>query len=320
MRASAAARFCPRILPAGLILVLLAVPALSPAQAILGKEIVEPRTFGYAIGDKIRREVHLTLHPGFQFDPESLPEPGRLDRWLEFASPGLRTEPSGGGLEYHLVLTYQLMNAPGAPGTVTIPQLNLRIVGATHDLTTLVPALRIEVSPLTFAIGADRLNGASLQRDREPVPLPLEARRARLAWMVAALLALGALILWRRGLMAFTARRNLPFAIAVRQLRRLPPGQEAAALKAAHQAINRTAGRVVFAHTLDDFLAAHTAFGGLRDQFRQLFSASGTLFFDDGAVLPAGADVSAVLRLCRQCRSIERRAAAPPGRLHAARN
>lgn len=314
--------FHRRLCAACFALALLAAASVSPAQAILANEVVEPRTFGYAIGDRVRREVHLSLREGFRLDPDSLPEAGRLDRWLELAVPELRTERGSDGLQYHLVLTYLITNAPAAPETVSIPQQNLRFVGETHDVTTLVPALRIEVAPLTSGIRTDRLNGASLQPDREPPSLPLERRQARLAWSAAFLLALAAFIMWRRGTMAFLARRKLPFATAVRELQRLPPGEDAAALKVAHRAINRTAGRVVFAHTLDDFLAEHAAFGGLRDEFLRLFDASGKVFFDDGSAGPERADAASVLRLCRQCRNIQRRVTGvrPRGRLHAARN
>jgi mxaA protein len=300
---------------AAFLVVLLAWPALSQAQAILANEVIEPRTFGYVVGDKIRRELRLTLSSGYRLDEASLPEAGRLDRWLEVAAPEVRGEPIDNGRSYRVILTYQVFNAPQSLETVTIPQQDFRLVadaGEPQALTTLIPALRITVAPLTSAISPDRLSVASLQEDRPPPPVPTGARQSRVTWTLAVLLALLLYAGWRRGTLAFLARASLPFAKAVRELQGLQAAagtaaESAAALKIVHEAVNRTAGRAVFAHNVDDFLATHPAYAVLRDEFHQLFTASGRVFFsgapDD---VPPGADLPRLLRLCRRCRSIER--------------
>lgn len=305
---------CQCLTHAAFLLALLAWPALSQGQAILANDIIEPRTFGYVVGDKIRREVHLSVRSAYRLDEASLPKAGRLDRWLELAAPEVRTESIGNGRRYHLILTYQIFNAPLTLQTVTIPQQDLRLVGETQTLTTLVPALRVTVAPVTSDIGADnRLSGSSLQQDRKPAPLPVQERRTRLAWTSAALIALLLFAVWRHGRMALIARRNLPFASAVRELRRLQPASGAPAeyarmLKIVHEAVNRTAGRAVFAHSLDDFLAAHPEFAGLRNDFEELFAASGRVFFANAAAgAPFGSGSPSLLCLCRRCSRIERR-------------
>jgi mxaA protein len=325
-----------------LVLALLFPPVLSRAQTIVEIEVIEPRTFGYVVGDTIRREVLLTLQSDYRLDRASLPEGGRLDRWLELADPELRTESGWRGRRYHLILTYRLRSAPPAVETISIPQENLRIVsGRTPDgrlaQTTLIPALRISVAPVTAAGDTHDLTGSSLQDDRAPVPISVEPRQRRLAWTSAALLVLLMLATCRRGVRAFVERRKLPFAMAVRELRRLhsrsgaaasvgasaAPGlaaggaaQDAARLRIVHEAINRTAGRTIFAHNLDDFLAAHSEYAGLRDDFDRLFVASDHLFFNVGP--PPDSAAQGLLRLCQLCRRIERRssdvraAEAPP--------
>ncbi|MEX2122919.1 MAG: hypothetical protein WD795_03420 [Woeseia sp.] len=314
---------------AAILLALLAGPRLSQAQAILANDIVEPRSFGYAVGDEIRREVRLSVRSGYRLDVASLPKAGRLDRWLELAAPEVRAESISNGQRYHIVLTYQIFNAPLAPepvAIVTLPQQNLRILGDAEPLTALVPALRVSVAPITSALGTDRLSGSSLQQDRPPAPLPVQARQTRLAWTGAALTALLLFAAWRRGLRAFIARGNLPFARAVRELKRSEPASgapahPAARLKIVHEAVNRTAGRAVFAHNLDDFLAAHPAYAGLRNEFARLFTASGRVFFTNTAAAePSGSDSAALLRLCRSCRKIERRLQRPSFEAQAARS
>jgi mxaA protein len=311
MRNCSASFCCRGLAQAAFLLALLAWPVLSQAQAILANDVVEPRTFGYVVGDRIRREVHLSLHSGYRLDEAGLPKAGRLDRWLELAAPEVSAESIRNGRRYHLVLTYQIFNAPRTLQTITIPQQDLRIIGKAQAITTLVPALRVTVAPVTSGIAADRLSGSSLQQDRAPAPLPFQARQNRLTWTGVALLALLLFAGSRRGVMAFNARSNLPFARAARELKRLKPAAPAdyaAGLKIVHDAVNRTAGRAVFAHNLGDFLAVHSEFAGLRDDFEQLFAASGRVFFANPAAgAPPGGTAPALLRLCRLCSRIERR-------------
>lgn len=302
---------------------LLLVIAWSPgseSQAILENEILDPRTFGYVVGDKVRREMILTLDPAYVLDEESLPDAGRLDRWLEVATPEISVEAGDVGTRYRIVLTYQVFSAPRALEIVTIPQQDIRILGRGDTdetgFTTLIPALRISVAPLTSAVDAGRLSDASLQEDRAPIPIPVEERQRRIAWLSLALLVLLVYSAWRLGLAAYLSRAKLPFTRALRELRKLHPPEGAqvpyaSGLKIVHSAINSTAGRAVFAHNVDDFLAAHPAYAGLRQDFHQLFSDSGRIFFaGDSVEVPAGAWQS-LLRLCHRCSSIERRQERP---------
>lgn len=302
------------------LLVLLSCPALSRAQAIIENELVEPRAFGYVVGDKIRREMLLTLNTGYALDEASLPEAGRLDRWLEVAAPEVDAESMRAGIRYRIVLTYQIFNAPQTQATVTIPQQDVRIIanladGRENAFTTLIPALRITVAPVTSAVLPGRLSEASLQDDRAPGPIRIDSRQTRLAWIGLALLLLLFYAAWRRGLMAFLSGRDLPFTTAVRKLKKLQAAagatpSYAAGLRVVHDAINRTAGRAVFAHNVDEFLDAHPRYAGLRDEFRDLFAASGRVFFDGGEPIEASTGGwEALLRLCRQCSGIERRQA-----------
>lgn len=298
------------LLHPGLFLALLLWPALSQTQAILANEVVEPRTFGYVVGDKIRREVHLRVHSDYRLDESSLPKAGRLDHWLEVAAPEIRVASIREGHRYDIILTYQIFNAPPGPETITIPQQDLRILGAAHALTTLVPALRISVAPVTSGVAESRLSDTSLQQDRLPTPVPVEPRQTRLAWTAAALLGLLLYVAWRRGLVAFVTRGNLPFTKACGELKRLQPSlpaQYAAGLKIVHEAINRTAGRAVFAHNLDEFLLLNPEYGGLRAHFERLFAASGRVFFASASGGQPEDDWPALLRLCRVCSKIERR-------------
>ena len=299
------------------LLLLMAWPPLSRSQAILENDIADPRTFGYVVGDKIRREMLLTLNSGYVLDEGSLPEAGRLDRWLEVAAPEIRSEVEGEATRYRIVLTYQIFNAALALETVAVPQQDIRIL--TNDgteqtaFTTLMPALRITVAPVTSAVDAGRLSDASLQADRAPAAIPVDGRQRRIAGVGLALLVLLLYAAWRSGMAAFLSRGRLPFTRALRELRKLQPASGtpasyASGLKIVHDAINSTAGRATFAHNVDEFLSAHPAYAGLGDDFHELFAASGRIFFASEAAeeVPAGAWQS-LLQLCQRCSSIERR-------------
>lgn len=286
---------------------LLACAAALQAQAILDLEVVEPRPFGYVIGDAPRRVVHLSLRTGYRLDRASLPRAGRLNRWLELAPPEIRAESIEGGRRYHLVFTYRILNAPRQLETVTLPQLELRFSDGDAALTAPVPAWRITVAPLTEGTGAAVL--PALRPDRPPAPVPVEARLRRFTWILAGLLALLGLAAARRWVIPWLASARLPFSSAVRELERSQretPAQYAAGLKIVHAAVNSTAGRAVFAHDLDGFLAAHPQYAQLRAEFDLMFAASRQVFFAGAA---ASGSWPALLALCRQCSRIERRSA-----------
>ncbi|MEX2495188.1 MAG: hypothetical protein WD448_03810 [Woeseia sp.] len=294
-------------------LALLALSPLAAAQVIREIEIVDPRSFGYVIGDRIRREVALVVHSDYQLDVSSFPAPGRLDRWLEVSPPEIRVQTSGSDRRYSMVLTYQLFNVPPAQETITVPQQNLRLVAATDAVTTLVPALRVTVAPVT-AMETAVISDSSLQPDRAPAAISLRARQERLAWTGAVLLLLLAFAAGRR---AFAARGERPFARARRELKQLQPApgaprQFAAELKVVHDAVNRTAGRAVFAHNLDDFLLTHPHFAGLRADFDRLFAASSRVFFASAPAAHPEIERPFLLQLCRRGSRLERRAQRRP--------
>ena len=293
---------------AAFLALLLASPAAP--QAILDLELVEPRSFGYVIGDAPRREVHLSLRSGYRLDRAGLPRAGRLNRWLELDPPRISEEDVESGRRYRLVFTYRIVNAPRQLEAVILPQLDLGFTDGDESLAATVPALTITVAPLTPGISAAVM--PSLRPDRAPVPLSLEARISRLTAILSGLLALLVFAAARRWILPRLAAARLPFSAAVRELERSPrtPAHYAAALRSVHGAVNRTAGRAVFAHDLEGFFEAHPRFAGLRGEFEQAFAASRRVFFA-GPGEAEDESWPALLSLCRQCSRIERQSPAP---------
>jgi mxaA protein len=305
-------RFPAPSLRAGAGAAFLALLLASPAapQAILDLELVEPRSFGYVIGDAPRREVHLSLRSGYRLDRSGLPQAGRLNRWLELAAPQISEQAVESGRRYRLVFTYRIVNAPRQLEAVTLPQLDIGFTDGDESLAATVPALIITVAPLTPVIGATAI--PSLRPDRAPGPIPVEARISRLTAILAGLLVLLGYAAARGWILPRLAAARLPFSTAARELERSPrtPSHYAAALKIVHGAVNRTAGHAVFAHELDGFFEAHPRYAGLRDEFEQVFAASRQVFFA-GPGAAADGSWPALLSLCRECSRIERRKSAP---------
>jgi mxaA protein len=71
-----------------------------------------------------------------------------------------------------------------------------------------------------------------------------------------------------------------------------------------HDALNRSAGEVVFEPGLERFVAANPAFSGLRDDLTRFLRLSSREFFG-GAVREAD-DASWLAALCQRCRDAER--------------
>ena len=84
------------------------------------------------------------------------------------------------------------------------------------------------------------------------------------------------------------------------------PDDEAwrAACRQLHEALNRSAGEVVFEHALPRFVAAHPAFAPLRDELQRFLQRSRREFFAAGSRAPD--DGRVLVELARRCRDAER--------------
>ena len=299
----------------GAVLALLAVVAGAspPARAAVESlAVTTPRQFGYVIGDVIEHRVSLVLRPGFELDPDSLPEPGRTGRWLSLNEAVLDGDADNGTSRHTIRLRYQVVNA--APNVIGVgtPPVSLRILGPEGDLPVIIPAWGFTIGPIVRP--EERLAGSlpDLRPALPPPPVPTTARTARVA-------ALGLLA---AGLLVLAAKRHLrgrfgwfgpgPFDHACRRVERRmknaqEPGAYTDALVEVHAAFNATAGRAVFEHDLVRFFIEHPRFEPLRTSIEALFAESGALFYGSGEGPPTGGQSIERLRaLCRACRDVER--------------
>ena len=287
--------------------------ASPPAHAAVEHLSVKtPRPYGYVIGDVIEHEVSLALEPGFELDRASVPEPGRVTRWLSLNEVSHEGGRRDGGSRHTLRLRFQVVNAPPGVTPAGTPPFRLRIVGPEDDLPVILPAWAFTVSPILRPEERPAGRLPDLRPALLPDPVPTGMRMARVGALGALVLGLVALVAGRQ-LAARAGRRDRRhFDRAYRRIRSRPRGRAPAgayvdALAAMHAAFNATAGRAVFEHDLARFFAEHPRFAPLRAPIAALFAESGAVFYGAGATpaAPEG-DLDRVRDLCRACRDAER--------------
>jgi mxaA protein len=261
--------------------VALFVVALLPGQGFAGDDgvvkhldIRQPRTFGYQLGDTFERRIQFRVHESYVLDTEALPEAGELNTWLAIEAPEIRQKAIGSDIRMQLRLIYQVTNVEPGITQIPVPHHDLVFTDGTEQVKVLVPAIRIDLNTITDPRSADL-------QDDEP-PQLLTQRYDSMALYAGSLLVALAGIAWRYHGMSLSDKKQ-PFTHAWKRWRhrRGPRNDEAyiAALRDIHQAFNETAGRTVFAETLDVFFDEHTHFAPLRQSVGDYFIHSRAVFF-----------------------------------------
>jgi mxaA protein len=250
------------------------------AADLPGARVVEPRAFGYAVGDVVSRRIALAVPPGFVFDDRSLPRPGGRGQALELR----KVELDRRGGEPELRLEYQVFLAPREVRTLEMPAFALTFnapSGATHSVR--IDAWPLVVGPLVQVDAPTRTGLGEWRPDIAPPLVDTSAVRTRLWLWAAGLFAVTALLAHARLFAPWWAGRHRPFGTAWRHVRRLPTAlataQRQAAYRTLHEALNRTAGGVLFEAGIERWLAAQPRFAPLRDDLREFFRRSRSEFF-----------------------------------------
>lgn len=252
--------------------------------------------------------MQVSVRPPFQLDRSSLPETGRLNRWLEISAAKATLVSRGAVDSYRITIDYQIFNAPKELSPVTIPQLEFVLSGGDNPLPIFLPEWTFSIAPIAKVGPRPE---SMLQPDRQPTPIAVGARRARLwgsTFLLAALLSYLAFWQW---VLPRLRRSRYPFANALDKLRHLPrsaSGSERYKLGARtfHAAMNATARHVVFNDNLPDFFSAHPQYAMLEVELAEFFAQSRDVFFDNSLVAAPDAALRELIELCRRCRTLER--------------
>jgi mxaA protein len=275
-------------------LALIACLLCSPCLAAV--VVQQPRPFGYVLGDTLTQRILLQA-ADHNFEPSLLPPNERAGLW--FARRSARIELAGDRRRW-LVLDYQVINAPQALMTVTLPALTLKARSGNEVLA--VPEWPISIGPLTpravFAKGG-------LQELRPDHPAPMlptgTLRLQRQIWLIAFGLVVGAWLAWWL-LRSLRAAASQPFAQALREIRHGDGDDSPGAWLALHRAFDRTAQLSLQLSTLPALFQRAPHLEAEREAIERFYSESSRMFFS-GAV-PAGVSPQT---LCKTLRRIERR-------------
>ena len=275
---------------------------------VLEARVETARDYGHVLGDVIHGTLDIPKVAGHDFDADSLPKPGALNRWLELRRVWLE---SRGGQPLRIHLEYQVFYVPLAVKTLTIPGLTLR--RKTPDGGR--QPIEVRSWPITMApIHGPAVMAEGGMRLMQPDALPtLPDSRGLVAGMALSLtLALvslaylghvnGYLSIGRRGRHFRAARRGL------RALMRQNRNQDTlrAGFLLTHRAFERTLGKPLFAEDLPRFYQQYPDYRALRSDIDAWFQASYRLFF--GAEALAGDySLERLDALCCACLRLERR-------------
>jgi mxaA protein len=265
---------------------------------------VEPRAFGYQVGDVLQRRIVVVVPAGLAFDEASLPRAGARGHALELRA---LHRQSGAGRE-ELTLDYQVFLAPLSVRTLEMPPLRLRFEGQPRAQSLRVDAWPVTVAPLVPLEVSPRNGLGELQPDA-PVPhIATHALRTRLAAYAIVATLLLATLAGVYGAGSWWGQRQRPFARAWRSMRRLPSNDDAVVWRAAcerlHTAFNEAGGEVLFEHGIHCFAARRPAFQGLQEDMRRFLQLSRRGFFGDGA--PEPGELAWLIAFGRRCRDAER--------------
>ncbi len=299
---------------AGLVVLMLCAVAGQAAAGVRAVHTLEPRPFGYFLGDTLERTVEIETDADDEIVAASLPRTGPSNYWLELSAIAHTSRRHGDQRLHVLKLTYQAFYAPIDPRKQTIPATEIALRGPGGSESVTIPPFTFVMSPLREIFPEKSGETAETFLRRDFAPELRRSGRLRTAALAAAAATLLVLVLLARDLAwwPFHRRPARPFSRAARDIGRsfAKNGAEGyrSALLALHRAFDAAAGRRVLAADLDDFLAAHPEHGAARSAAARFFSASRTAFFggsepDAEASLPPAELKALATTLARQERA-----------------
>jgi mxaA protein len=267
------------------------------AQVRSVKLVTPERLFGYFVGDVLRSEVDVTVDKGAVLNRASVPAPGDLGYWLELIDSHVEETVGSDTKLYRIFLVYQNFYPALDSRPMQIPGLALSFTSSHGTTSVEVPAWSFLISPLREVEPEAKASGVDyMQPDVTPPYYNLlHERIATFGLSAAALIAFG-ILAYHLALWPFGARAKRPFTEAARRIRKMLGARQDElayrdALLALHRAVDATAGHVVFAEDLPEFLDRAPAFSRWKEEFNLFFQSSRQTFFANN-IAAATADLS----------------------------
>ncbi|CAN5698312.1 hypothetical protein BH11PSE8_BH11PSE8_47980 [soil metagenome] len=271
----------------------------------------EPRAYGYLLGDVVTRTIEVHVPQGLVLDESSVPLPGARGKAIELRTVARRSSAESGGRRHDLTLQYQVFLSPTQTRTLETPTFTLRFTGQPRPQELRIEGWPITVSPIMPLEASPRRGLGDLQPDAPPPSIATSAPRHRLIAYAAMALLLSAYLAHVYIGLPFWARTRRPFTMAWRSLRgssvSRSPDRSGEAYRQLHEALNRTAGEVVFEGGVERFVATQPRFAPLREDIATFFAKSRQHFFAEVPQSPDATDDAAwLLHFARRCRNAER--------------
>jgi len=259
------------------VLLAAALLPLAGAACAISLQTVEPRAFGYTVGDLLQRRVMLDPGRDGTLDPASLPHPGRSGRWFQ-----LREVAAGPD---QVTLVYQIVNMPEQPDRENLPAFSLRLVSRDGRMQEAgIGPFTVAMTPVSHFGPYEKIQSTDLRPDIAPSPTDTSVRRGRVVAYAAALLVLLAVQALPRMARRMAWRRAAAFARAARALRKLSAQGDdvqtrCRALQCLHRALDQAAGATLALDNLDTLFQRRPALEAARAPIRALLAASRAAFF-----------------------------------------
>ena len=272
-------------------LVLFLAAVMAPAMATaeppgVSLRVIEPRSFGYLVGDVFSREVDIFAAEPYRLKASSLPAPGRQTYWLDLKSVDLIQKSASGGRGYRLVLTYQTFYVALQPTRLVVPGATLKFTDGSQSIEAEVPSWPFVMAAMREIAPEKPEEGPVGYMQPDALPSLIDASRERIVFGIAAggvLLSL-LLLAHHQAWWPFRARPSRPFTNAARAISNRAAAtvdQDAyrASLLDLHRAFDVSAGRRVLAEDVPIFIAGHEIFKPLAPDISRFFASSRRAFF-----------------------------------------
>lgn len=284
---------------------------LMPATeaAIRQKQDILPRNFGYLIGDVVKRTIVLEINHPHTLDQKQIPELGKINRWLELRKNTLEINKHKDFNRYQLELEYQIFNSESDHTEIFLPGFDLIVTTSERTLPMIFHDRLIRMMSVTEDDSSRSLEFLDLQPPISPQQVSELSGWLKLGFALLGIFLSLLLVVYIYAVLPWVGKLHGPFAHATKNLRSLRKAADTknsshAALKYIHAAFNQTYGKVLLHDDLEIFFQKQPAFRKLQPELTKLFTHSRAVFFDELGT--SRLTVSELLKICRQCRDIER--------------
>ncbi len=280
---------------------------VEPALADVAVEVVQPRPFGYVVGDVVRQRL-LVHAPGYALNADALPQRARASTWLERT----RVEAARTADGWRVDLEYQFVNAPRELRTVSLPAVSLALRAGDAAVAASVDEWPVTLGPITPESVLARAGLEEMRPDLPPPTVDTTWTERRLAFYALAATLIAAFWALAHFGWSWRGRAPRPFARAAREFRARAasrdPDDHRAALRALHRAFDAAAGGTLFAPGIAGFVAAHPRFAPVRAQVEAFYALSQRAFFAGAGVPVDETELAQVRALAARLVQIERTA------------